>query len=177
MAATGPGAFQLAGRAQSPPPAPPSRLIVLSDWVGRPFAMNSASQSPFRLRRSFETRLRRASAAGSYFSTRHRSRRPTARLFAKPPRDVTARRPVQYFVPPAGGDLLILSAQLGRARFARRETVREIFARIVATADGDDDVLPAVHHVSHRGAALRCRHPDRADFLPHRFIVGAQHGA
>src|SRR5205085_2812920 len=52
---------------------------------------------------------------------------------------------------------------------------REIFARIVAAADGADDVLLAIERVGHRRPRLLLRPEDRADFFPTRPVVRAQH--
>ena len=53
-----------------------------------------------------------------------------------------------------------------RLLFFCRKAVSDVFARISAAADGDDDVLLAVDHVSHRRAALRSRHQTAPTSLP-----------
>src|SRR6185503_9010906 len=60
---------------------------------------------------------------------------------------------------------------------ARWQREGDVLARIVAAADGDDDVLLAVHEVGHRQPALRRDHPHGADLLAFRLLVGAQHRA
>ena len=54
---------------------------------------------------------------------------------------------------------------------------RDQLAAVVAAADRDHDVLPAVEHVGHRRPALRRRHVDRADLLAGRLVERAQHRA
>src|SRR5215470_12086386 len=58
-----------------------------------------------------------------------------------------------------------------------RKRERHVLARVIPAADGDDDVLLAVDRVGHRRSALRRRHPHRADLLPLRLFVRAQHRA
>src|SRR5204863_9239323 len=60
-----------------------------------------------------------------------------------------------------------------RARFARQRE-RDVLARVIAAAHGDDDVLPAVGaFVGHRRPADRRGHPDGADLLARELVVGA----
>src|ERR1043166_6471238 len=58
-----------------------------------------------------------------------------------------------------------------------RQTERDVFARVVAAAHGDDDVLAAVDGIRHRRAALRRGQQDRTHFLARRLVVRAQHRA
>src|SRR4029079_12396914 len=58
-------------------------------------------------------------------------------------------------------------------RFGKAE--RDVLTRVIAAADCDDDVLTHVHDVGHRRPALDRRHPDRADLLPRRLVIRAQH--
>src|SRR5262245_16173055 len=53
----------------------------------------------------------------------------------------------------------------------------EVFARVVAAADGDDDVLFAVQRIGHRRARLLGRQEDRADLRPGLLVIRAQHRA
>src|SRR5207342_2340941 len=65
----------------------------------------------------------------------------------------------------------------GRPHFRLRQREGNVLTRVVAAADRDDEVLAAVGHVGHRRAALRRRHPYRADFLAVGLVVGAEHRA
>src|ERR1700731_2592377 len=70
---------------------------------------------------------------------------------------------------------VVLLSPRRRPRGRCREAERDVFARVVAAAHGDDDVLPAVDRVGHRRAALRRGHPDRADLSARVLVVRAQH--
>jgi hypothetical protein len=56
-----------------------------------------------------------------------------------------------------------------------REFEREVLARIVATTNGDHDVLFAVQHVGHGRSALRRGHPHGAHLMAGNLIVCSQH--
>src|SRR5438552_18806554 len=61
--------------------------------------------------------------------------------------------------------------------FPRRwQRVSNVLTGVRPAADGNYDVLLAMHHVGHRRTGLRRRHIHRADFFAGGFIVGAQHG-
>src|SRR5437667_7920263 len=53
----------------------------------------------------------------------------------------------------------------------------EQLARIRSTADGYNNVLPAIEHVRHRGSALRCGHEHGARVFACCLVVCAEHGA
>src|SRR5579863_3172162 len=59
----------------------------------------------------------------------------------------------------------------------RREPEGDEFSGVVPSADGNNDVLLAIKHVSTGRPTLRRRHVDGADFMAGGFIIGAQHGA
>src|SRR5690348_8920797 len=52
----------------------------------------------------------------------------------------------------------------------RRQTKSNVIARVVAAADGHDDVLLAINSVGHGRTALRGWHPDRPDLLTGLFV-------
>ena len=56
-----------------------------------------------------------------------------------------------------------------------RQPIRDVFTRIIPTADRDDDVLRPIHAVCHGGTALWRGHQYGADFFTSRFVVCAQH--
>src|SRR6202521_1548640 len=62
-----------------------------------------------------------------------------------------------------------------RTRFVRGQAESDVFARVVAAADRDDDVLLAVDRIGHRRAALRRRHPDLADLRTGLLVVRMEH--
>src|SRR5580704_15792789 len=57
----------------------------------------------------------------------------------------------------------------------RWQLERDQLTRIVAAADGEDDVLLTIEHISHRRAALGGGYVNRADFFAGGLVVGAQH--
>src|SRR5580765_6769870 len=75
----------------------------------------------------------------------------------------------------ARNDTLSVLGQVRRPRAATWNAERDVFTRVISAADRHDDVLLAVDGIGHWRAALRRRHPDRADFLAGGLFVGAQH--
>src|ERR1700722_2532488 len=59
----------------------------------------------------------------------------------------------------------------------RRQTKSNVIARVVAAADGHNDVLLAIESVGHRRAALRGWQPERPHLLTGLLVIGAEHGA
>ena len=61
--------------------------------------------------------------------------------------------------------------------FGSRQGKRNVLARVSTAADGDHNILPAVHPVGHRRSALRRRQLTRANLLTGSLFVSAQHRA